>query len=46
MKTHRFNLVLPLAIWNKIKEFAKDNRRSVTQEIIIAIEFYLSENDR
>ncbi len=37
MKTHRFNLVLPVAIWQRIKALAKRNRRPVTQEIILAI---------
>jgi hypothetical protein len=37
MKNHRLNLVLPLSLWKEMQELAKRNRRSTTQEIIIAL---------
>ena len=36
-KTHRLNLVLPVAIWKRIQFWADVNRRSVTQEILFAV---------
>jgi hypothetical protein len=41
MEKHRFTLILPLNIWERIKTLAERNRRPATQEIIIAILEYL-----
>ena len=43
MKTimHRLNLAIPADIWKRIQVSAKKHRRSATQEIIHAIEFFL-----
>lgn len=41
METHRFNLVIPVELWKRLKARAKENRRSVTQEILEAIEDHL-----
>jgi hypothetical protein len=37
-KKHRFNLHIPLDLWQEIKELASKHRRSITQEILLAIE--------
>lgn len=37
MDKHRFHLVLPNDVWQRLKALAKRNRRPITQEIIIAI---------
>ena len=38
MDKHRFTLIMPVAIWKRLKALAERNRRPITQEIIIAIE--------
>jgi len=38
---HRFNLILPMELWNRIKALVKRTRRAVTQEVILAIEEHL-----
>ena len=37
MKTYRFNLVMPLDVWKRIKKLAEREHRSVTQQIVVAI---------
>ena len=39
--THRFNLLIPTEIWERIKASAKKNRRYIAQEVLVAIEEYL-----
>lgn len=34
---HKFTLIIPAAIWERIKALAAHNRRPITQEIILAI---------
>lgn len=41
MDKHRFPLMLPRDIWERIKALAARSRRPVTQEIILAIEEHL-----
>ena len=38
---HRFTLMLPLDLWNRIKALVKHTRRAVTQEILLAVEEHL-----
>ena len=38
---HRFTLMLPMELWNRIKALVKRTRRAVTQEVILAIEEHL-----
>lgn len=38
----RFSLNLPKPTFERIKSAAKRNRRSITQEIIMAIEFWMA----
>jgi hypothetical protein len=38
---HRFTLMVPLDLWNRIKALVKRTRRAATQEIILAIEEHL-----
>jgi len=38
MNEHRFNLVIPDDLWKTIKALAENNHRSVTREILVAIE--------
>lgn len=45
MVKHRFVLALPLHIWEAIKALAARQRRPITQEIIIAIEKHLGDNE-
>lgn len=42
MKTYRFNLAMPAHLIPLLRKIAKLNKRSVTQEIVIAIEEYLA----
>jgi hypothetical protein len=42
MNKHRFNLIIPEALWKSIKSLAENNHRSVTQEIILALETHLT----
>jgi len=42
MNKHRFNLIIPEALWKSIKMLADNNHRSVTQEIILALETHLT----
>lgn len=37
-KTHRYNLNIPISLWEKIKQIAQKNRRHTSQEILRAIE--------
>lgn len=41
MDTHRFNLVIPQDMWEQIRALAERNRRSITAEILRAIELHL-----
>ena len=41
---HRFNLHVPRDLWQEIKELANRHRRSITQEILIAIEKHIRES--
>lgn len=45
-KKHRFHLILPMALWERIKALAARNRRAVTQEIIIAIEDRVDDQEK
>jgi len=40
---HRFPLILPKDLFERIKTLARQNRRPITQEIIIAIEKHLAD---
>jgi len=40
-KRHRFNLHIPLDLWDAIKELAKEHHRSITKEITWAIEKHI-----
>ena len=42
---HRFNLIMPLRLWERIKDLASRNRRPITQEIILAIENRLDKSE-
>jgi len=42
MNKHRFNLIIPESLWKSIKTLADNNHRSVTQEIILALETHLT----
>ena len=42
-KTHRYNILMPIELWKRIKELAKRNRRHTSQEIFIAIENHLKQ---
>lgn len=47
MKTKQVNLKnFPVDLYKRLQELAKANRRSVTQEILAAIEFYLREKEK
>jgi predicted DNA-binding protein len=43
MDKHRFLLVLPGELWERLKALAKRNRRTVTAESLIAIEKHLEQ---
>lgn len=46
-KTKQFNLKgFPLELYKRVEKLAQANRRSVTQEIFAAIEFYLSAKEK
>lgn len=45
MNKHRFHLILPTDLWQRIQTLALRNRRPVTQEIIIAIEDHLDADE-
>ena len=45
MQKHRFALMLPIHLWERIKDMASRNRRPVTQEIILAIERHVEKED-
>jgi len=45
MSKHRFHLILPEQLWFRISALAKQNRRAITQEIILAIEARLEHVD-
>ncbi|MBI3741034.1 MAG: hypothetical protein HY257_04680 [Chloroflexi bacterium] len=47
MKTKQVNLKnFPVEWYKRLQELAKANRRSVTQEVFAAVEFYLKEKER
>lgn len=41
---HRFQLRLPFEVWKQLEALAKRERRSVTAQILIAIEDLLNED--
>jgi len=45
MEKHRLHLLIPSALWERVKALAARNRRPSTQEVIIAIERHLEEED-
>lgn len=46
-KTKQFNLKgFPVELYKRVERLAKANRRSVTQEIFAAIEFYLNAKEK
>jgi predicted DNA-binding protein len=44
MNKHRFQLVLPIELWERLRAFAKKRRRTVTAECVIAIEKHLEQD--
>ena len=38
---HRMTFTMPQNVWERMQRLAERNRRSTTQEMIVAIEFYL-----
>lgn len=45
MERHAFNIRFPLPLWWRLQARAKATRRTITQEILIAIEQYLDRGD-
>lgn len=43
---HRFTLILPVWLWEKIKSLAKRNRRPITQEMLLAIEEHIADSEQ
>lgn len=45
MNKHRFQLVLPVELWERLKALAQRNRRTVTEETKIAIEKHVAQQE-
>ena len=45
MDKHRFNLVIPEPIWEQITQVAAHHRRSITQEILFALECHIAKQN-
>lgn len=43
MTKHRFQLVLPVELWQRLKNVAKSNRRPISEEARIALEEHLED---
>ena len=43
---HRFTLILPMDVWERLSTLVKRSRRAVTQEVILAIEERLEREEK
>ena len=46
MERHAFNIRFPLPLWRRLQARAQTTRRTITQEILIAIEEYLAREEQ